>query len=176
MTVMLRTSVPPASLAAAVRREVAAVDATVPIGDVRPFEEVLEASMARRRFFAAMLTCFGLLALGLGAVGVYGVMAYAVGSRRAEFGLRMALGATASDVLRATMVGGLAPLGAGLAFGLAGVALTTRWLRAQLYGVTATDPATLITSVAVLLAVALTAILVPALRASRVTPVEALRE
>jgi len=73
-------------------------------------------------------------------------------------------------------VGGLAPLGAGLAFGLAGVALTTRWLRAQLYGVTATDPATLITSVAVLLAVALTAILVPALRASRVTPVEALRE
>ena len=176
MTVMLRTSVPPASLAAAVRREVAAVDATVPIGDVRPFEEVLEASMARRRFFAAMLTCFGLLALGLGAVGVYGVMAYAVGSRRAEFGLRMALGATASDVLRATMVGGLAPLGAGLAFGLAGVALTTRWLRAQLYGVTATDPATLITSVAVLLAVALTAILVPALRASRVTPLEALRE
>jgi predicted permease len=175
MYLMLRTSVEPASLAQPVRRAIAEINADIPIADLRPLQDVVSQSLAQRRFFAGVLTFFGLLALALGAVGVYGVMAYSVGARRGEFGIRMALGATRTAVVGRTLMSGLVPLAAGLAIGLAAVVPSTRLLATLLFGVGALDPRTLTTAALVLGAVATVAIWVPARRASRVQPAEALR-
>jgi putative ABC transport system permease protein len=175
MVVMLKTDVDPASLTSSVRRTIAELDADVPISDLRPLKDVLEQSMTQRRFFAGVLTFFGLLALILGAVGVYGVMAYSVGARRGEFGLRMALGATRQDVLRGTVAQGLTPLALGLGAGLLGVTASTRLLKSLLFGVAATDPTTIGWAAVVLVTVGVGAIAIPARRASGVHPAEALR-
>ena len=175
MHVMLRTSVPPASLAEPARRAIAEINADIPIAEVSPLQVVLDQSMAQRRFFAGVLSFFGFLALALGAVGVYGVMAYSVSARRGEFGIRMALGATQTAVVRNTLASGIVPLTIGLAIGLVGVVPSTRLLATLLFGVEALDPRTLFTAALVLGTVAAVAIWVPARRASRVEPLEALR-
>lgn len=175
MTVMLRTALDPRLLAPAVRQAIEDSSPDTPIHDLRPLADVLESSLAQRTFFAGVLTFFALLSLLLGAVGVYGVMAYAVGGRRHEFGVRMALGATAGGVVRDAMAGGAIPLAAGVAVGALGVLATTRLLGSLLYQVSPTDPASLGVSGGVLLAVAVLAIWIPARRAALVSPTQALR-
>lgn len=175
MVVMLRTAVAPASLSGAVRAVIHQVRNDVPITDLRPLTEVLGESLARQRFFTGVLAFFGLLALGLGAVGVYGVTAYHLGARHGEFGLRMALGATQVDVVRGAFVSGLAPITIGLVVGLIGVFASTRLLAGLLFGVGAVDPPIVATAVTVLGAVAAIAVWIPVWRASRVEPSSALR-
>ncbi|HEX7050478.1 MAG TPA: ABC transporter permease [Longimicrobiales bacterium] len=175
MVVMLETDGDPAALAAMARRAVRAIDDDVPITDARPLDDVLGQSMARRRFFAGVLTFFGALALILGAVGVYGVTAYAVGARLPEFGVRMALGATPRRVLRDAHLSGLAPVLLGLAVGTAGALAANRLLTSLLYGVGAGDPLTLAGAALVLGSVTALASWLPARRVGRVDPVTVLR-
>ncbi|MFP5356103.1 MAG: FtsX-like permease family protein, partial [Gemmatimonadota bacterium] len=175
MVVMVRTAMKPSLQVAPVRQAVEAISSEIPIASIRPLTEVLDASMSQRAFFAGVLTFFGGLALLLGAVGVYGVMAYAVGERRHEFGIRMALGATGASVVRCAMATGAVPLGVGLLAGFAGVVATSRMLRSLLFDVSPFDPLTLGGSPAVLLTVALLAVWIPSRRASQVAPSQALR-
>jgi predicted permease len=174
MVVMVRTAGDPAPMASSVRAAIHALRDDVPISDLRPLADVLTESLTRERFFAGVLGFFGLLALSLGAVGVYGVMAYAVGTRRGEFSLRVALGATGGAVVRAALAGGLAPLTVGLGIGLLGAFATTRVLTGLLYGVGPMDPSSVAAAGFVLVAVAGLAIWIPARRAGRVDPARVL--
>ena len=175
MVVMVRTSMNTTLQVGPVRQAIEAISSEIPIASIRPLAQVLDASMTQRSFFAGVLTFFGGLALLLGAVGVYGVMAYAVGGRRHELGIRMALGATGASVVRGAMTSGAVPLGVGMVVGLAGVAATSRLLGSLLFHVSPTDPVTLGAAAAVLLTVALLAVWIPSRRASRVAPAQALR-
>ena len=123
----------------------------------------------------ALLATFALLAVSLATVGIYSVVAYLVGQRTAEIGIRIALGAKTRDVLRLVSWQGLRPVGAGLAAGLAGVAALGRLFASQLYGISPLDPATLAAATLVLAAVAIVASLGPARRATKVDPIVALR-
>ena len=172
---MVRTSLPPRSVAGALRAAVAAVDPRLVPARVEPVRELVSASVAGRLFHTRLLGSFALLALVLAGVGIYGVAAYAVGRRRREIGVRMALGARRGDVLR-LVVGRhvrLALFGVGL--GLAGAVAFARALRGLLYGVGATDPATLAGVAALLGAVAAAAAYLPARRAAGLDPAAALR-
>jgi predicted permease len=175
MTYAVRTHVDPASLTPALRKVLQQVDRDLPLEDVRTQQQQIEENTQTERTFAALTAGFGVLALLLAMVGIYGIMAYTVANRRTEMGIRMALGAQPGQlrgmVLRESTV--LAAVGivagAGAALGL------TRLVRTMLYGIEPNDPLSLLCGVAVLLAVALVASWIPALRASRVQPMEALR-
>jgi putative ABC transport system permease protein len=132
-------------------------------------------ALAQRRFSTTLLVAFAAVALALAAVGLYGVVAYSVAQRRQEFGIRMALGASASRVLKLVVGQGIRPALAGAAIGLVGAALLTRLMSSMLFGVRPGDPLTMAAVAGVLAAVALLASLVPARRALRVHPIEALR-
>lgn len=175
MDVFLKTSGDPATFIGAVRRATHDVAADVPVARARPLTDVLNDSMARERFFAGVLAFFAVLALALGAVGVYGVMAYQVAGRHGEFGIRMALGATPLRILRRALGDGLVPVSAGVAAGLAGTFVCSRLLTGLLFGVGPMDPPTLVASSLVLVAVAAAATWLPARRAARVDPVRALK-
>jgi predicted permease len=157
-----------------VRDAIWTVDADVPITGVDELASVVGASAATTRFLAVVLGVFGALALLLSAVGVFGVTAYGVGRRLPEFGVRVALGATRGQVLRAALTGSLAAVMVGLGFGLLAASLSTDALSAVLYQVEPSDPTTFIGVTAALLAVASAAALLPAWRASRVDPVQVL--
>jgi predicted permease len=172
---VIRTAGPPLALAEAARRAVAQVDPDVPVYDVRSLTQLRAASTARDRFVMLVLGVFASAALSLAAVGIYGVVAHAVGQRRRELGIRLALGARAADIVRLVLSQGAVMAGAGSALGLAGALVATRALRGLLYRTTPNDPSTLTAGTLVLLLVALLASYVPARRASRVNPVEALR-
>lgn len=163
------------SLAAALRQAIWARDAGQPVAQVRLLTEVVGRSLADRRVSLLLLTGFAVVALALAALGIYGVMAYAVGQRTHEIGLRMALGARARDVLSMVVGGGLRLIGLGLVLGLIGAVFFTRLLSTQLYGVTATDPLTFVSVTITLLVVALIAAYLPARRAARIDPAIALR-
>jgi putative ABC transport system permease protein len=165
----------PALLAGPVREAVRSVDPEVPLYEVHTLEEVVSNSLARQRFNASLLALFAALALALAAVGVYGVISYAVSQRTHEVGLRMALGARVDEVLRLVMGQGMAPVAAGLALGLVISPLLARTLKSFLFGVGTTDPLTLGVVLLVLALVAALACLVPALKATRVDPAVALR-
>ena len=175
MTVMLRTSSDPLGVAADARKAVWDLDGDVPVSEVQPLEDVVAKSMAQPRSVTALLAVFAGIALLLGAVGIYGVMAYAVAHRRHEIGIRMALGARRGDVLRLILVQGAVLALLGLLAGLPLTAAATRLLRSLLFGIAPTDPLTL-AGVSLLLAlVALLASYLPARRAMEVDPVQALR-
>ena len=173
--VLLRTGRSRAGLMAEVRRQVAAVDPEQPLYGVHSFDEIIGSSFGQPRFRAMLLGGFGLLALLLAAVGVYGVMAYSVAQRTREIGIRMALGAAAGNVLGLMLrqVFRLSLLA--VAVGLAGAAALSRGLGSLLYGVAPTDPTTFAAVAALLLGVATLAAYIPARRASRVDPTVALR-
>jgi putative ABC transport system permease protein len=137
--------------------------------------EVVSASTARRRFSVALVGAFGVLALALAAIGLYGVMSYHVAQRTHEFGIRAALGAARTDILRGVVFQGLRLSGAGVAGGLAIAVPAGRFIEAELYGIPASDAATLAASAGVLLGVALAASYLPARRAVNVDPAVALR-
>ena len=171
----IRTQGSPSALIPAVRREVLAVDRDLAIFDVKTGEERIGSALSKSRFSAWLLAVFAGLALLLSALGIYGVIAYAVTQRTREIGVRMALGARRSDVLKLIVGQGAALVVPGLAAGLLGAFALTRVLSGLLYGVTATDPWTFFGVSAFLAAVALLACYLPARRAAKVDPMIALR-
>jgi putative ABC transport system permease protein len=175
MNVAVRTSVEPESLAAQLRRTVWLVDAQLAVARLRTMEEVIRDSTLPRRFSLLLLGSFALLALVLAAIGIYGVISYAVVRRVHEIGIRMALGAQERDVMKLVLKQSMAQLGAGIAIGIAGALAVTRLLGSLLYGVRPTDPTTIGGVVVLLAGVAVAASLIPARRAMKVDPMVALR-
>jgi predicted permease len=172
---VVRTAQNDAQLTSAIRREILMLDPELPLFDVKTMPERLSSSMLNRR--AAMVVClvFAGLALVLSAIGIYGVLAYTVTQRMREFGIRMALGAGAGDVIGMVLGQGLKLAAVGLAIGIAAALALTRLMTTMLYGVKPTDPAVFLLVAAALLAVALVASLIPSARAVRVRPANALR-
>jgi ABC-type antimicrobial peptide transport system permease subunit len=174
--VAVRTRVAPDAMVSTVRRTIRNIDPGLALADIHVMGELVFEATARRRFQTTLLTAFGVVALALAAVGLYGLMSYTVRQRTREIGVRLALGARTSDVLllvagqgAKVMLLGI-PIGAVAALGLA------RVLASTLYGVAATDPRAIIVTAAVLTATAVLACLMPARRAIRVDPVDTLRE
>ncbi|HVG29684.1 MAG TPA: ABC transporter permease [Pyrinomonadaceae bacterium] len=175
MVLAVRGKADPSSLAAAVRREVAAVDPDQPVSDVQTFEQVFTRAVAPQRFNSTLLAAFAALAMILAAVGIYGVIAYTVSQRAHEMGVRIALGARTADILRLVVGQAMSLTLAGVGLGLVASLALTRTMRGLLFEVSANDPA-VFASVSLLLgAVALAASVVPARRATKVDPVIALR-
>ncbi len=175
MVVVAKTRVEPVTLAAAIRQEVAAIDKDQPVFDVRTMREVRAISLALYSFSSVMLTIFGGVALLLAAIGIYGVMFYAVTQRTQEIGIRMALGARAMDVVKLVVKNGMSLALIGVAVGLAGAYALTRLLASLLVDVTPTDAVTFSIVTALLLLIALVACYLPARRATKVDPLVALR-
>jgi putative ABC transport system permease protein len=157
------------------RAEVRALDKDLPVSKVRTMETVRGDSIAQPRFRALLIVLFGAVALALATIGIYGVMAYSVARRTHEIGVRMALGAQYGDILKLVVRHGMLLTGIGLAIGLAGAFALTRLLSAVLYGISATDPLTFAAVPLALAGVAFCACYLPARRATRVHPMEALR-
>jgi putative ABC transport system permease protein len=175
MTVVVRGTSDPKSLAGAMRSEVWAVDGDLPVPDIKTIDQLLSASVARRRFNMLLLAVFGGVALVLAAVGIYGVMSYSVTQRSHEIGIRMALGAKPSDVLKLVVGQGMTLALIGVGIGLIGAFAMTRVMTSLLFSVGATDPLTFAVISVVLTGVALGACFVPARRATKVDPMIALR-
>ncbi len=172
---VVRTAAAPTGLAAAIARAVGEVDPSLPVADVKTLDALVSESVAEPRANAFLLSLLATLALVLSAVGVYGVLSYSVAQRTREIGLRMALGAGSSEILRQLLLEGLAVVGSGIAAGLLGAFFLARVLASLLYGVTPRDPITFVGVPLLLLAIALIATWIPARRATRVEPVVALR-
>jgi putative ABC transport system permease protein len=172
---VIRTSVDPLTLAAAVKREVLTVNRQQPIFNVRSLEQMMVDSISRQRFQMILVGTFAAVALLLAAIGIYGVISYSVSQRTGEIGIRMALGAQPLDVLKLIVSQGLILTLIGLALGLAGALALTRLMAGLLYGVSATDPLTFAAIALLLTSVALLASYIPARRAMRIDPLVALR-
>ena len=175
MTVVLHTDGNPLALASAVRSELKALDAFLPAAKMRTMEQVVFSATGARRFNMALLAFFAITALLLTMMGIYGVVAFLVGRRTREIGIRMALGAQSPDVLRLVLQQGMKPVAFGSVAGLAGSLAASRLVASQLYGVSSTDPLTLASIIVLLATAALLACWLPARRAARVDPMEALR-
>jgi predicted permease len=173
--VYLRTMAEPGMLGDAVRAEVWNVDSTIPVFGVRTMDFIVSASLAERRFALELLGIFAAVALLLAAIGIYGVMSYTFTRRTNEIGIRIAMGAQRSDILRLAVGEGTRAVVIGVAAGLAGSAILTRFLQSMLFDVKPTDLFTYATIAGLLTVVALLACLVPAHRATRVDPLIALR-
>ncbi len=173
--VYLRTAGDPGTLGEEIRREVQAVDPGIPVFGIRTMDEVVGKNLAARRFALELLGVFAAVAFLLAAIGIYGVMAYTFSRRTGEIGLRMALGAQRSDILKIVLGEGARMLVFGVAAGLIGSAILTRFLQTLLFEIKPTDPITFGVLTALLVSVALLACLIPAQRASRVDPLMALR-
>ncbi len=175
MTIAIRTRDEPAGLIEEVKKQIWSVDGQIPVSDVHAMNDLIAVSLAQQRFNMLLLGLFAALALILAAVGIYGAMAYAVNQRRHEIGIRIALGARRSDVLRIVLGDGAKIALFGITSGIAGALVLTRLMASLLFEVKPTDPATF-AGVAILLAlVALAACYIPARRAMRVDPMVALR-
>jgi putative ABC transport system permease protein len=172
---VVRTADDPHRLAQTIREQMLAVDSNQPVYDIKTMDERLARSLEARRFAATLLGVFAALALLLAAIGLYGVIAYLVTQRRHEIGIRLALGASRTEVLKLVLRQAVQLALVGIALGLAAAFVLTRLLASLLYGVSATDPLTFAAICAILLAVALTASYVPARRATRIDPMVALR-
>ena len=172
---VVKTDVDPASMAGAIRKAVWEIDKDQPVSNIRTMETILADSIARQRFSMLLLAIFAAVALVLAAVGIYGVMSYSVAQRTHEIGIRMALGAQTSAVLKLAVGYGVKLVLAGIAIGLIAALALTRVMATLLFGVTATDPTTFALISLLLVAVAAIASYIPARRATRVNPIIALR-
>jgi putative ABC transport system permease protein len=175
MTVAIRTAGNPMNLARPAVAAVRAIDQAQPVENVRSMDDRLEETLASQRFTTLLLEAFAAVALTLASVGIYSVLSYVVRGRRREIGIRTALGAVTSDVLRMMVVEGMKPALLGIALGAAGALAAARLMTTMVYGVSASDPLTLVTVAVSLCGVALAASLLPAWRAARVNPSIALR-
>jgi putative ABC transport system permease protein len=172
----IRTAGDPLALIAPLRREVAALDSNLPLSRAGTLERRMADSLARQRFSIQLMAVFAALAALLAAIGIYGVLAYLVDQRRREFGIRVALGARAGDVLTLVLRQGSIPVAVGLIAGIAGSLALTRLLKSLLYEVSATDPLIFGAVSLGLIAVSIVAMSIPARRATRVDPLDALRQ
>jgi len=175
MVLHVRAAGDPLNVAAAVRGEIQSLEKNLPVTNFRPVTELIGASLYAARMGAVLVGVFGLLALLLAGVGLYGVMSFTVARRTREIGIRMALGAAAGDVMRLVLRDGMTLVAIGGALGLAAAATATRLLASFLYGVSTSDAMTFAGVPVILAAVALLACYVPARRATKVDPMVALR-
>jgi predicted permease len=171
----VKTGADPSRFASAIRAAVSAVDPSEPVHDLKTMQDLVENSLAPRRFVVRLLTFFAAAALLLAALGLYGVIGYSVAQRTQEIGIRVALGAGSASVLRMVIGQGVRLAAAGAAIGFAASLALGGWLSTQLYGVSAFDPLTLVVTVGVLIGAAVLASYIPARRAMRVSPIDALR-
>jgi ABC-type antimicrobial peptide transport system permease subunit len=176
LTYVVRSTGDPLQHVGAIRRILNELDPLLPMANVQPFQEFVNRALGPTRFALALIGLFGLTALLLAAIGLYGVLAYVARQRTNEIGIRMAFGADRRMILGLIVGQGLRLAGAGVLLGLAAAFAFTRVLETQLVGVASTDPATFITVAVTFLFVAALACTLPALRATRVHPLEALRE
>ena len=172
---VVRTQDDPGVMMKRVVDAIHAIDPLQPITSTFTLDEAVSDAVARPRLLTVLLGLFGAMGLVLGALGLYGVLSYLVNQRTREIGVRLALGAQRRDVLKMVVVRGLSLAGIGIALGLVGALVLTRVMQGVLYGVTSTDPLTFGAVAVVLLIVASAASLIPALRATRVDPLVALR-
>jgi putative ABC transport system permease protein len=175
MSVVMRTAGEPTALAGTLRSAIWALDGDLAIPSVSTMESMIAGSIADRRWTMSLLGAFAALAMLLAAIGLYGVMAYTVAQRTQEIGIRLALGAQRSDVLRLVLANGMGLWLTGVALGVAGALVATRWMGSLLYGVGAVDPVAFVVAPLLLAGVALLATVIPARRAMRTDPLVALR-
>jgi len=173
--VYLRTAANPSALGEAIRREVQAVDQSIPVFGIQTMDDVVAKNLAARRFALEVLGIFAIVAFLLACVGIYGVMAYTLSQRTGEIGLRMALGAQRSDVLKTILGEGALIVVTGVGAGLFGSVMLTRFLQTMLFEIKPTDPITFTALTILLAGVALMASFIPARRVSRIDPLVALR-
>jgi putative ABC transport system permease protein len=176
MQLLLRTASSPASHVGAITRAVHEIDPEQPVVNIRTMDEVTSGSISRRRFTMLLLAAFAGLALLLAAVGIYSVLSYAVRQRVREIGIRLALGAQPSEVLRMTVLNGMRPTLLGVVIGVIAAAAISRLLSSFFFGISGTDPATFVAVAALVLLVGLSASLLPAYRATMVDPIKTLRD
>jgi predicted permease len=174
-TIVVRTASDPLLLSIPIQQQVAALDLTMPVYDILTMEQILGKNTASQSFSATLVLAFAGLSLLLAGVGLYGVLSYLVTQRVGEIGIRIALGAQRSEVLRIVLLDGLRPVFIGLLVGLGGGAAAGALIRSILYGTSPFDPLVLVSIVACLLLTAILACAVPAIRASRIEPMQALR-
>ena len=175
MSLVIRGTQDPTRLASAVRSEVQALDPNLPVSNIKPVRQMIDERISPKRLMTYILAVFGLIALLLASVGIYGVMSYAVTQRTQEIGVRMALGAQAVDVLKLVIKNGMTMALVGVAIGLAGAYALTRLLANLLFKVAPTDLVTFAAVSISLIVVALVACYIPARRATKVDPLVALR-
>jgi ABC-type antimicrobial peptide transport system permease subunit len=174
-TIVVRTSGDPLALSLPVQKQVAALDPALPVDEIFTLQQILGNSTASQSFSATLVLAFAVLSLLLAAIGLYGVLSYLVTQRVTEIGIRIALGAQRSEVLRIVLLDGLRPVVVGLLIGLAGGAAAGTLIRSVLYGTSPLDPVVFTAMVGTLLLTAIAACVLPAVRASRIEPMEALR-
>lgn len=175
MTLFVRSAHDAAGLASAIRHEVRQLDADLPVGAIRTMDDIVQASLSERRFQLVIVLAFAMAGLALAAIGVYGVTSVSVASRTQEIGLRLALGATPSAVLRQTLTAGFVPVVAGVCLGLLLGGAAGFAVQSMLFGIEPVDLLTFASVTGVLLAIGLLACYLPARRASRLDPIDALR-
>jgi putative ABC transport system permease protein len=175
LAIVIRSASDPASIASALDAAVRQIDKDLPLYQTRTMDQMLDTSLARQRMSMLVFAVFAVVAVVLASVGLYGVVAHGVTERTHEIGVRIALGADRRHVLGLIVRQGLAMAAIGTIIGVAGAVALSRWIEGLLFGITATDPATFATVVGVLLAVAFVACYVPAWRATRLDPTQALR-
>lgn len=175
MMLVIKTSSEPTDFVGAMRREVLAIDKDQPISEIRSMAGLMSDSISRARFATSLLSIFAVVAFVLASVGIYGVMSYSVTQRTNEIGIRIALGASRPNVMSLVLKRGLLLAGGGVVIGIIGSLALTRLLTTLLFGVSATDPPTFVVVSLLLMAVALLATYIPARRAMRIDPLEALR-
>jgi putative ABC transport system permease protein len=176
MTLLVRTTSEPLALARSVRNEVLAIDKNQPVYDVKTLAQRVDDAVAVSRSLMLLFASFALLALVLGAVGIYGIVSYSVTQRTHEIGIRMALGARAANVLSLIMKNGLTLVLAGIVIGVGAALMLTRFLTTLLFGVEPTDSVTFVVVSTVFFVIAMAAAFIPSLRATRVDPLVALRD
>jgi ABC-type antimicrobial peptide transport system permease subunit len=172
----LHTSLPPSQLEAQIRSEIQSIDPGLPIYNIRSLNEVMERSLAQRRFSAELVGSFAVIALLLACVGIYGLLAYLVGQRSQEIGVRIALGAQRANILKMVLGQGGYLAGVGIVVGLIFAAIIAPLISTVFYGIHAIDPIVFLAVPLILLLVSFAASYFPARRAARISPIAALRE